>query len=80
MFGNFNDSFSDRVNHKPVFNKMLQNETVLLGGNVTFEVKVISDLHRSAQWFRQKCLNDTDPLCKRDVFEVMEITQFDMGN
>lgn len=65
--------FSDRVNHPPLFKKGLKNETVLLGSNLTFEVTIISDLHRSTNWIRQKCLNETDPKCKRETIQVMDV-------
>ena len=65
---------TDRVNHKPLFKKGLLNDTVLLGENVTFEVTIISDLHRSTTWIRQRCLNDTDPMCKPERIQVMEVS------
>lgn len=64
-------SLSDRLNHKPIIQKLLQNETVILGSNVTFEVTVVSDLHRSTHWIYAKCQNESDPLCNKTALQVM---------
>ncbi|CRL07509.1 CLUMA_CG020474, isoform B [Clunio marinus] len=51
---------SDRVNHKPIFEKSPKNVTAIVGTNVTFEIQVLSDFHSSRSWFVQKCLNDSN--------------------
>lgn len=65
-----NLSISDRVNHAPIFKKSLKNETVFLGENVTFEMKILSDYHPTWTWFFQACLDDTE--CPKRKFEVKE--------
>lgn len=62
---------ADRVNHRPVFTTSLQNETVVLGSNVTFVVKILSDLHINVQWIWQRCHNSSE--CPKQNLEVMEM-------
>lgn len=43
--------------------------TVLVGENVTFEIKIISDLHPSWDWFFQKCQEEN---CAKKKIEVKD--------
>lgn len=50
---------------------MPKNTTSVLGESVTFEIKIISDLHPSWTWFKQKCSNDS--VCDKVKIEVKEM-------
>lgn len=65
--------FSDRVNHKPIFEKPLKNVTIKLGGSTEFEAKILTEsLSSTITWYRQDCLDEN---CKlTNYFEVKEIS------
>ncbi|XP_070490745.1 fibroblast growth factor receptor homolog 1-like isoform X2 [Chironomus tepperi] len=60
---------SERVNHAPIFKTVLTNKTVVIGENVTFEVEIHSDLHRSINWIKGVCA-DQEPNCNGTKFPV----------
>lgn len=66
-----NRSLPDRVNHRPIFEKLPNNVTAVLGESVFFEIKIVSDYHHSWTWFRQKCSDDS--VCGKVKIEVKEM-------
>lgn len=59
-------TISERVNHAPIFKTVLTNKTAVIGENITFEVEIHSDLHRSIEWIKGSCvLPDQEANCNR---------------
>lgn len=72
-----NLTISERVNHAPIFKTVLTNKTAVIGENVTFEVEIHSDLHRSIEWIKGTCvLLDQEVNCNGTKFsaKVMDKT------
>ncbi|XP_035897026.1 fibroblast growth factor receptor homolog 1-like isoform X2 [Anopheles stephensi] len=79
----------DRVNHKPIITKALSNVTIVVGGNVTMECKVLSDLTKHVEWVKYKGLcevncDDITKTNKRDpdnpeVLTLENVTHADEG-
>uniref|UniRef100_A0A1S4GGZ1 receptor protein-tyrosine kinase n=1 Tax=Anopheles gambiae TaxID=7165 RepID=A0A1S4GGZ1_ANOGA len=76
----------DRVNHRPIITKALSNVTLVVGGNVTMECMVLSDLTKHVEWVKGLCEVNCDniTLVKRDpdnpeVLTLENVTHADEG-
>ncbi|XP_049276749.1 fibroblast growth factor receptor homolog 1-like isoform X2 [Anopheles funestus] len=79
----------DRVNHRPIITKALSNVTIVVGGNITMECKVLSDLTKHVEWVKYKGLCEVDcdnitKTIKRDpdnpeVLTLENVTHADEG-
>lgn len=52
---NYSNHIADRVNHRPIITKALSNVTLVVGGNVTMECMVLSDLTKHVEWVKGLC-------------------------
>uniref|UniRef100_A0A182T303 Ig-like domain-containing protein n=1 Tax=Anopheles maculatus TaxID=74869 RepID=A0A182T303_9DIPT len=68
----------DRVNHKPIITKALLNVTIVVGGNVTMECKVLSDLTKHVEWVKDKGICERDP-DNPEVLTLENVTHADEG-
>jgi hypothetical protein len=76
--------FTDRVNHKPIFDEVPVNLTVEIGDTVEFKATVIFEsLTPTLTWYRQDCINDIEKcnltfLKVKEIFKLSLLHEFDL--